>query len=814
MLNEHLIAKTSPVANLKNIVKYADYRITVLADRLFRIEKSSPEKFTDEATQVVWFRNFAPIKFSVKELDCGVEITTDAVSLYVDKNYEKSYCVVLGKKVALNNDGNLLGTYRTLDHYTGSADMRDKHKTCHMEFGVCSRSGVAVLDDKESLILNSNGELSERNIPERDEYIFAFGKGYPAAVKAFYSITGNVPLVPRYALGNWWSRYHAYTQDEYINLLRRFEERNVPLTVATVDMDWHYSNDIIKELNISEDLQKKEYGLEGYFGWTGYSWNKNLFYDYKKFLKEIKERNLKITLNLHPKDGVRFFEDQYEDMCKAMGKITDKTPVEFDITNDKFINNYFKVLHKPYENDGVDFWWIDWQQGTKSKKTGLDPLWCLNHYHYLDNGVNHEFPLILSRYCKAGSHRYPLGFSGDTVMSFATLNFLPYFTATASNIGYTWWSHDIGGHYFGDTDSELYVRSIQLGTFLPILRLHCADYSTLTKEPWYYQNGSGYIAEEYLRFRHSMIPYTYSENYKVHTKGETLIKPLYYKDPNINEAYKYKNEYYFGELLVCPITKRSGDKGMNELEIWLPEGRWTDIFTNETYFAPKGGKIMKIYRWLDTIPVFAKAGTIFPISADKGSNSVENPKVLELNVFEGNGEYELYEDKNGKTFFTVIKTSLCNGKSITEVSFKVAKNVVPANRTLKMKFRNCNTNGYSVTANGEPVSSHTYTDEYTVIILENIDFNKSYEFVVNEGCLNDYVTKNMLESLKKFELDNCYKNDLNNNLNGIYYTPNGCEISKDVFDGSIARLEELCDLYSLPDVYKNKLIETVVALEK
>lgn len=814
MLDNHLIAKTSPVANAQNVVKFDDYRITVLGDKLFRIEKSSEAKFTDEATQVVWFRDVAPIKFSVNELDCGVEITTGAVTLYVDNDYEKSYCLVGGKKVALNNEGNLLGTYRTLDRHAGSAHMWGWHESCPVETGVCSRTGVAVLDDKDSLILNSNGELSERDVPERDEYIFAFGNDYPAAVKALYAITGNVPLVPRFALGNWWSRYHVYDQDEYINILRRFEDRNVPLTVATIDMDWHYSNDIVEELNITDDLRKKEYGTDEWFGWTGYTWNKNLFYDYKKLLKDIKERNLKITLNLHPKDGVRFYEDQYEDMCKAMDKVPDKTPVEFDMTDDKFINNYFKILHKPYENDGVEFWWIDWQQGTESKKTGLDPLWCLNHYHYLDNAVNHEAPLILSRYCKAGSHRYPVGFSGDTTLSFATLNYLPYFTATASNIGYTWWSHDIGGHYCGTTDNEIYVRSIQFGTFSPILRLHCCNDEVLTKEPWIYQNGSGYIAEEYLRFRHSMIPYIYSEGYKVHKNGDTLIKPLYYKDPTLNEAYKYKNEYYFGDLLVCPITKHSGEKGMSELEIWLPEGRWTDIFTGETYFAGKGGKTMKIYRWLDTIPVFAKAGTILPLSADKGTNSVDNPKTLELNVFEGDGEYELYEDKDGKTLFTTIKTSLCGGKSVTAVSFKGDQSVAPENRTLKMKFRNCNVSGYAVTADGEEVDFDAYTDEYAVVTVKNVDLNKTYEFAVSEGNLDGYVIKRALESLKKFEFDNPSKNDLYNNLKGRYYESNAWHQKDDLFDGSVERLEELCGVYALPEVYKDKLVEAFIALEK
>ena len=109
--------------------------------------------------------------------------------------------------------------------------------------------------------------------------------------------------------------------------------------------------------------------------------------------------NLKVTLNLHPAEGVRYFEDCYPDMARAMG-IDPKSErcIDFDVSDTSFVNNYFKVLHKPFENDGVDFWWIDWQSGTTSRMQGLDPLWSLNHYHYMDNAINHTSPLILSRY--------------------------------------------------------------------------------------------------------------------------------------------------------------------------------------------------------------------------------------------------------------------------------------------------------------------------------------------------------------------------------------------------------------------------------
>ena len=106
-------------------------------------------------------------------------------------------------------------------------------------------------------------------------------------------------------------------------------------------------------------------------GWTGYSWNTELFPDYRAFLCWLKEQNFHTTLNIHPAGGVRSFEDCYKTMAEAMGiDPASGDPVEFDITDPKFIEAYFQCLHHPYEQEGVDFWWIDWQQGSQSKIEG------------------------------------------------------------------------------------------------------------------------------------------------------------------------------------------------------------------------------------------------------------------------------------------------------------------------------------------------------------------------------------------------------------------------------------------------------------
>ena len=703
MLDKHLIVQTRPIANEKNVVLWGDYRITVLQDRLFRLEQNARKNFRDDATQSVWFRDMPPQNFRVEQQKGGIAIVTPACTLIVKKNRADCRILLGDKRLKIDNSGNLKGTYRTLDGYDGDTFVgiknqrkKDQPKSAKIPLGdgVCSKTGVALFHDENSLTLGIDGEVKPQRGEGSDEYIFAYGNDYRAAVKALYLICGSVPQIPRFALGNWWSRYYIYTDKEYLRLLNLFEEQDVPLTVATIDMDWHYSTQMEADLHITEKGRNTPF-YGGNNGWTGYSWNKRLFPDYKSFLKKIEDKNLKITLNLHPADGVRWWEDCYENMANALGRDAASGEwIKFDIASTDFVNAYFSQIHKPYEEDGVAFWWIDWQQGVNSGMEGLDPLWSLNHYHYLDNGANHPTALILSRYCGVGSHRYPLGFSGDTHITWETLDYLPEFTATASNVGYTWWSHDIGGHMYGEKGNELYLRHVQYGVFSPINRLHCCNAEVCTKEPWAYGNGTGEIAKNWLRLRHKLIPYLYTASHITHTDGVALVEPLYnvWNEP---EAYAYKNEYLFGsQLLVAPVTQAAKKDGFARVKAWLPEGRWTDIFTGGTYIAPKGGKKVTLLREMESIPVFIKSGGVLPLSADKG-NSVDNPTAMEINVYTGNGKYELYEDGATKNTAGELITRFVNsgsaegenGKQTLTISTEGDSSVVPQTRLFKIRFK-------------------------------------------------------------------------------------------------------------------------------
>ncbi|MGN0531635.1 MAG: TIM-barrel domain-containing protein [Eubacterium sp.] len=677
MLKESLIAKTQGKANKEQTVIIDNIRITYLTPCLIRVEA---DEFTDLASQTVWFRAFEAGEMKVNKSGNRITVETEKAIFTIKKN--KPYSVLIkdtGNTEIFSKQKNLKGTRRTLDQVSGGARLDD---------GLITENGAFLLDDSNTMLLDNEGLFVPRK-RGKDYYAFAYGKDYRGTIQAFYSISSPVPIIPRYALGVWWSRYHAYTQKEYLDLMAEFKKRDIPLTVATVDMDWHWVHNI-----------KDKFGVK-YNGWTGYSWNKDLFPDYKEFLRKLKEQNLHITLNLHPADGVHCYEDMYEDMAKAVGiDPATKKKIDFKCGSDDFWNAYFDILHKPYERDGVDFWWIDWQQGKTSEVKGLDPLPALNHYHTLDNAEDGRMPMILSRYAGLGSHRYPLGFSGDTYINWKTLNFQPYFTATAANAAYSWWSHDIGGHHWGERDDDLYIRWLQFGVFSPIMRLHSTATPVLGKEPWKYRSDVYKEAKRWLNLRHRMIPYIFTMDHRTHSEGIALCEPMYYSYPDDLAAYCVKNQYMFGSELICaPITHpQHKEIEMGSTQVYVPKGRWVDIFTGQAY---ENSGIVTMFRDLDSFPVLAKEGAIIPMSADKG-NKVDNPQKMEIWAFSGNGEFTLVED-NSKTDFAqhLCKTKMTISYADNKVTFTVGKpegdtEVIPAQRDYKIIIKDLERNGEPV----------------------------------------------------------------------------------------------------------------------
>ena len=615
-----------------SVVKGEKWRITVLTDRLFRLEYDPEGIFRNTATQMALNRNFPVPAFTVTEKKGMTVVETASVRISYDGQPFSSagMSAILKDQVMLHasvwhygeETTNLKGTARTLDRANGEIPLED---------GILSVEGFAVIDDSRSMGIDLDGSLLPAEEHGLDLYLFAYGRDGKAALKDYFRLSGPTPKIPRYALGNWWSRYYCYTEKTYKELMERFAKEQVPLSVAVIDMNWHIT-----------DIDPK-YGP----GWTGYTWNPEMFPDPKAMLTWLHEHGLKVTLNDHPAEGIRACEDLYPQMAKEMG-IDPQTeePVEFDSSSREFLDAYEKVVLDSFEETGVDFWWIDWQQQGGSSIKGVDTLSVLNQTRWLYANRKDQTGMTFSRYGGPGSHRYPVGFSGDSHITWASLQFQPYFTANAANIGYGWWSHDIGGHMQGVRDEELTLRWLQFGIFSPIMRLHSTMSEFLRKEPWTFEPSVSAIMEDFLRLRHRLVPWLYDKMLEASEENSVILYPMYYDHPyGWDPLFVQRNEYMFGsEMLVAPIVTPADDKtGLGSVKVWLPDGAWVDFFNGHRY---EGGQTFKACRRADGIPVFVRTGTIIPMD---GSQVLENgcplPEVLQWRIFAGaDGRHVLRED--------------------------------------------------------------------------------------------------------------------------------------------------------------------------
>lgn len=655
-----------------SVIQGNNYRFTIITNQLLRMEYSESGQFVDTKTKFAQNREFEEPTFRVVDKNNTLEIITEYIHLYYEKEHpftkETLYADLKFNFSPYGNrwyygdipEENLKGTLRTLDNVDGKAPLED---------GVLSKIGYAIVDDSDSFFVDGN-IISEKTWVSDDVYLFAYGREYKKAIKDYYRLSGPVPLLPKYALGNWWSRFWKYDDKEYLDLMAQFKKKEIPLSVSVIDMDWHLT-----------DIDSK-YGS----GWTGYTWNKELFPNPEGFMSKLHGMGMTTALNVHPADGIRGFEEAYPLVADKLGLDKEnEEPALFNLSDSAFRESYFTDVHHPLEKQGADFWWLDWQQGT-SGYGKVDPLWLLNIYHYEDIQRKGKNDIILSRYAGFGSHRYPIGFSGDSHITWESLEFQPYLTATASNVGYSWWSHDIGGHMKGYKDEELALRWVQFGVFSPINRLHSSNSAFMGKEPWNYSLEIEKNMVTYLKLRHQLIPYLYTMNVRNSRSYQPLISPMYYDYPLDDRAYMVQNQYMFGsELLVLPITDKM-DTTIKKavVTIFLPEGIWFDFFTHQKY---KGNCELEVARGVENIPVFAKSGGIIPMDTfiqDTG-NSVELIETVHWKIFPGaNNEFELVESIHNRRLITKLTLDIENDELV--LSHNGDTGIIPENRKHVLHF--------------------------------------------------------------------------------------------------------------------------------
>lgn len=808
-----LYSQDRPKADDRATVVCGKARFTILTERIIRLEWADDGIFEDRASQVIVNRHLPIPEFSVSRKDSTLSVKTSSISLTYHPDREDGFTEnnlniefrMNGHKVSWRPgekpSGNLKGTIRTLDKIKGRSGKntlsywnkyKQEFEPVELEDGVISRDGWVIIDDSKSLVFEPDESDWGQWVCKRQEgkrqdlYFMAYGHDYIHALADYTKLAGRIPLPPKYAFGYWWSRYWAYSDDELRDIASQMRTRGIPMDVVIVDMDWH---ETWKEMD--SKYGKDEFGQR--HGWTGYTWNKSLFPDPAAFIKDIHALGYKIALNLHPASGIQPYEEPYGRFVKDyLNRTSDydgpagyvysdkeyifkgnnisyavagkQAPVPFRLDQQAWADSYFETVIHPMEDIGIDFWWLDWQQWKESKYIeGLSSTYWCNWAFWNDkarqekhSGKEASRPIIYHRWGGLGSHRYQIGFSGDTYDEWSALQMLPYFTATASNVCYGYWGHDIGGHMQlvpHDTDPELYTRWLQFGVFTPIFRTHSASGIPgsgqsgtidpaelkareevtigLERKIWAYPTHYPYMKAA-IELRYALSPYIYSAAREAYDTGISMCRPLYYYYPEEELAYEMDNEYFFGDNILATALSHKAVDGKTTCRLWMPEGcNWYDMAER---VMRKGGTVGEYAYSIDQNPWFVREGAVIPMAGADIQNLQNATNELELlvvpgrkdciiNHYEDDGLSMSYTDDHA---FTTI-TKHCTGKTTT-LSISARKGSYKgacSTRRIKIKFEAVTERPRKILYNNQSWTEFQLSDNVLTVCLPESSVNET-----------------------------------------------------------------------------------------
>ena len=696
-------------ANSECVFKGNNYRITVLTERLVRLEYNESHVFDDFPTELIWYRNFPKPEFSVKESEKILNITTKYFELtYVKEKKFSSNKLTPTKNLKIS----LVSTGKTwyyghpeVRNYESSVFNIDDTKEKELKKSLYSLDGFVSIDDSKSALVLENGSFKKRDNFGIDIYVFLYDKDFYFCLNDYFALTGYPPLIPRYALGNWWDKKECYNEFDIVHLSKKFEEFNIPLSLFTLN-NWQKENNF----EFSE-LYKQPQAIINY----------------------LKTKNIKFGLSIEDPEIFKAGTNDFEKL-KVYLSLDKSGNIPLNVFDPKTIDAFFKLLIHPLTDMGVDYFSFN-----SFDKKELERHSILKHYLYYDNfRFENKRPLISSYNYTVAPHRYPILYAGKSSVSWDTLKKIPAFNASATNMGISYWSHDIGGTCGEIEDQELFIRFVELGVFSPILRLGSDAGKYYKREPWKWGLKPRKITIDFLNLRHKLIPYLYTEAYKYFKYGKPLIEPIYYKYPNMYDNELYKDQYFFGStFLVSPITTKK-DYLMNRViqKFYIPDGTWYGFFTGKQFKGNK--KYVSFYRDHE-YPVFVKAGAIVPMALD-GSNDTSSPSKMELQIFPGaSNTYSIYEDDGESNAYLKGEYLITNVEFIYEknkykltilpVEGKVG--VVPQKRSYKIRFKNTKQTAVVTSyISSTQINNKCYKDDSDLIVeIDDIPSNEQLTVV-------------------------------------------------------------------------------------
>lgn len=681
-LGEQFKVGKNSVPNPKSVIKGEKYRITVLTERLLRLEYNEDGIFEDRATEVVFNRRFDVPKFEIFEDATTLTITTEYFKLFYVKNAPfKSRSLSTNNNLKVELLEQLDASKPNRFWYYGAPEVKNygtpgfelfEKKKLKFKKGLFSVDGYVTIDDSKSMIIDEDGTFVDRTDGGIDLYLFVYLKDFSKCLIDYYKITGFTPLIPRYALGNWWNRNYKYGDKKLNQLVTLFHENKVPFSTIILNSEWHLKNE-------------KKYTD------TGFTFNNKIFSNPKAMIDFLHSKGIKIGLTINPFEGFTNIDPIYSETIKYIKPNKDGI-IPFNVFDPRIIDIYLKFYIHQLDNLGVDYYFIDY-----SDKDRLHDLFVLKHYQYYDMmRYTNRRPLLYGYNSEVCPHRYSVLYSGKSIVSWDTLRNLPLFNVNSSNSGVTWWSHDIGGYHNGTEDDELYIRFVQLGAFSPILKLCSEAGKYYKREPWRWDIKTFDITREYLQLRHRLIPYIYSEAYRLSRYGIPLLQPLYYSNPEMYDDPLYHNEYYFGsQFFVSPILT-SKDHIMDRVihKFYIPAGTWYDFITGKKF--PGNHRYVSFFRDQD-YPVFVKMGAIIPMASGDDIYGTKSPKDMEIQIFPGQSNtYIMYEDdgdtnlylKNDYVLTSIDYNYMPNNYTVIIRTLEGKGDIIPPSRNYKFVFRN------------------------------------------------------------------------------------------------------------------------------
>ncbi|WP_299223871.1 TIM-barrel domain-containing protein [uncultured Aquimarina sp.] len=636
--------------------------------------------------------------------------------------------------VGINRRGNRLQLYNKA-HY--GYETRSELMNYTMPLVLSSKTYAVHFDNAPIGFLDIDSKkdntLSYETINGRKTYQVVAGDDWKDLMDQYTDLTGKQPLPPRWAFGNFASRFGYHSEKETKETIAKFKNDSIPLDAVILDIYW-FGKDI-----------------KGHMG--NFEFLKDSFPNPKQMINDFKDQGVKTILITEP--FVLSTSKKWEEAVaeKVLGKDAAGNPYRYDFYfgNTGIIDIYdkngaawFWNIYKTYTQEyGVSGWWGDLGEPEVHPSALLHATGSADEVHNIyghdwarlvQEGYEKDFPeqrpFILMRAGYSGSQRFGMiPWSGDVSRSWGGLQPQTEIALSMAIQGLGYMHSDLGGFAGGEKfDAELYTRWLQYGVFQPIYRPHAQEH--IAPEPVFHDKKTKALAKKSIELRYQMLPYNYSLAFENNQTGIPLMRPLFFDDADTKELQTVSNTYLWGDnFLVSPIVK----SGVVSKDVYFPKGsNWYDFFSGQKY---EGGRYLTVETEEDHIPVFVKGGSFIPMVTTIQNTESYNTKELILHYYYDvkaeNSFGKLYDDdgvtsnayEKGK--YEILNFESKNTDNILSIDFKANTGNEYAKTTRKISLiaHNIETSPKSVTVGGKTVEANWNEKENTLSI--EFDWNSA-----------------------------------------------------------------------------------------